>query len=71
MKKHKRTITLNHKYLDNIRHAKSSSQAVQRVREKNEEKVDFSKIYNDLSFKQDIGIHKIIHYLEKENKPKD
>jgi hypothetical protein len=71
MKKHKKTITINPKYLDNIPSPKSSSEVRQRVNHKIEKKENDSKTYSDLSFKQDTGIHKIIHYLEIKSKSED
>ena len=71
MKKDNKPHTINPKYLENLRHTKSSSKTTQRVKQKNENKEDFSKTYRDLMFKKDIGIHKIINYLEKESIPED
>ena len=71
MKKHKKKVTLNPKYLAKITSTKLDSQVRQRAKRKLENKEDFSKTYSDLMFKRDIGIHNIIRYLEKESKPED
>ena len=68
MEKYKKPFTINSKYLENIHCTESRTKTRQRVINSYEKMINYVRTYNDLSFKQDIEINKIIDYLERESR---